>query len=273
MTTLTVVSSFVRSGGRGWLRVPVFTAMVLAVPVTAGSTSAATTTAPTTVARTEALLVGDSAMNGMAQPYSAVARWQLAVRHSFILDTAGCRRLITTSCHIGSGRTPTDALTALVARAGQFHRVLVVGAGYNDTTNGPTGVGAAIDVLIAEAHRQGVEHVVWLTYREAGPSATRYRAHNAVVRLKDIAYPELTVADWATLSATMPTSWFSADGIHLGAKAAERMADLIADAIDLLPSPSTANSCPGVAARAAAAGAVAVGPVQRPRVWCRRYPL
>jgi lysophospholipase L1-like esterase len=212
-------------------------------------------------------------MNGMAQSYAAAARWQLAVRHSFVLDTAGCRRLITTSCHIGTGRTPTDALTALVARAGQFQRVLVVGAGYNDTTNGPTGVGAAIDVLIAEAHRQGVEHVVWLTYREAGRSATRYRAHNAVVRLKDIAYPELTVADWATLSATMPANWFSADGIHLGAQAAEGMADLIADAIDLLPSPASENSCPGVAARAAAAGVLAVGPVQRPRVWCRRYPV
>ncbi len=273
MIRISVVSSFVRSGGRWWRHVSVLTALVLAVPVTVGSTSAAITAATTTVTRTEALLVGDSAMNGMAQSYSAVARWQLAARHSFVLDTAGCRRLISTSCHIGAGRTPTDALTALVSRAGQFHRVLVVGAGYNDTTNGPTGVGAAIDVLIAEAHRQGVDHVVWLTYREAGPSATRYRAHNAVVRLKDIAYPELTVADWATLSATMPTSWFSADGIHLGAKAAEGMADLIADAIDLLPSSSPQNSCPVVSARAAAAGGVAAGPVQRPRVWCRPYPV
>ena len=227
MIRLPVVCSFARSGGRWWRRVSFLTALVLALPVTAGSTSGAATATLTTVTRTEALLLGDSVMNGMAQSYAAAARWQLAVRHSFVLDTAGCRRLITTSCHIGTGRTPTDALTALVARAGQFQRVLVVGAGYNDTTNGPTGVGAAIDVLIAEAHRQGVEHVVWLTYREAGRSATRYRAHNAVVRLKDIAYPELTVADWATLSATMPTSWFSADGIHLGAKAAERMADLL----------------------------------------------
>lgn len=269
-----MVSSFVSSGGRGWRRVSVFTALAIAVPVTVGSTSGAATAAPAKVTRTEALLVGDSAMNGMAQSYSAAARWQLAARHSFILDTAGCRRLITTSCHIGTGRTPTDALTAVVARAGQFQRVLVVGAGYNDTTNGSAGVGAAIDALIAEAHRQGVAHVVWLTYREAGPSATRYRAHNAVVRLKDIAYPELTVADWATLSATMPASWFSTDGIHLGAKAAEGMADLIADAIDLLPSLASENSCPGVTAQTAARrGAVAVGPVQRPRVWCRRDPV
>lgn len=268
-----MVSSFVRSGGRWWRHVAVFTALVLAVPVIVGSPSGAATATHTTVTRTEALLVGDSAMNGMAQSYSAAARWQLAARHSFILDTAGCRRLITTSCHIGTGRTPTDALTALVARAGQFQRVLVVGAGYNDTTNGITGVGQAIDVLIAEAHRQGVAHVVWLTYREAGRSATRYRAHNAVVRLKDIAYPDLTVADWATLSATMPASWFSADGIHLGAQAAEGMADLIADTIDLLPSPASAKSCPGDTARTAAAGVVAVSPVQRPRVWCRRYPV
>lgn len=183
----------------------------------------------------EALLIGDSVLNGLAQPYSAAGRAALAARHSFIIDSAGCRRLITTSCRIPPGSAPTNAITVARARAGQYDRALVIAAGYDDPSSGEFGIGAAVDVMIAEARRQGIDHVIWLTYREAGGPghAARFRESNAVLRGRHD--PELILADWATLSADMPSSWFSADGIHLGPHAAAAMGELIGDTLDLLP--------------------------------------
>ena len=77
-------------------------------------------------------MLGDSVMNGMAQGYSTAARALLAKKHTFILDTAGCRRLIGYSCHIGTRPAPTTALQELRANAGKFNKVIVVAAGYND---------------------------------------------------------------------------------------------------------------------------------------------
>ena len=85
----------------------------------------APTTAQANQPPVEALLIGDSVLNGLAQPYSAAGRAALAARHSFILDTAGCRRLITTSCRIPPAPAPTNAITVLRARAGQYDRALV----------------------------------------------------------------------------------------------------------------------------------------------------
>ncbi len=202
----------------------------LAVPVLDGAPPVAHA-APATV---EALLIGDSVLNGLAQPYSAAGRAALAARHSFILDSAGCRRLITTSCRIPPGSAPTNAITVLRARAGQYDRALVIAAGYDDPPGGEFGVAASIDVILAEARRQGIAHVIWLTYREAGGAANaeRFRQSNAVLRSRHD--PELVIADWATVSAAMPSSWFSADGIHLGAQASAAMGELIGDALDAL---------------------------------------
>ena len=197
-------------------------------------------------ARVEALLIGDSVLDGLAQPYSAAGRAALAARHSFILDSAGCRRLITTSCHIPPGSAPTNAITVLRARAGQYDRALVVAAGYDDPSSGEFGVGAAIDVMIAEARLQGITHVIWLTYREAGgaSNAERFRQSNAVLRARTD--PELVIADWATRSAGMPPSWFSADGIHLGGQAAAAMGELIGDTLDaLVPTRCTSSLSSG----------------------------
>ncbi len=193
------------------------------------------TTTPITVraapAPVEALLIGDSVLNGLAQGYSTAGRQALAARHSFVLDTAGCRRLIAASCRIPPAAAPTNAITVLRARAGQYDRALVVAAGYNDASDGPFGIGAAIDAMIAEARRQGIHHVIWLTYREAG-NVGQYRRSNAVLRSRTD--PELVIADWATRSASLPAGWFSGDGIHLGAQAAAAMADLIGDTLDQL---------------------------------------
>ena len=204
--------------------------------------------------KAEALLIGDSVLNGLAQPYSSAGRAALAARHSFILDSAGCRRLITTSCRIPPGSAPTNAITVLRARAGQYDRALVIAVGYDDPSSGQFGIGAAVDVMITEARRQGIKHVIWLTYREAGGAGNeaRYRESNAVLRSR--IDPELVIADWATRSAGMPSSWFSADGIHLGPQAATEMGDLIGDALDQLPPLLPARCTSGVWSGTAAPG-------------------
>lgn len=267
------------SSARWWVRI-VALAIVAVVPVAVATAQhPATAGAPVPA---EALLVGDSVMNGMAQSYGLPARQLLAARHSFVLDTAGCRRLITTSCSIGGGAVPANALTVVRARAGQYNRVLVIGAGYNDPTTGSVGIGTAVDVLVAEAEQQGIHHVIWLTYREAGPSAARFRAHNGVLRAKTGTHPELLLADWAATSATMPTSWFSADGIHLGSDAAKGMAKLIADTIDRVPPDPPDNGCrivdttvvvatqapPASVVDTIGGAALAPEPARRLQLWC-----
>lgn len=217
--------------------VAVLCLLATAAPATAAAAPTPASAPPIeATAPVEALLIGDSVMHGMAQSYSASARALLAARHSFLLESAGCRRLITTSCRILPAPAPTNAITVLKARAGRYNRVLVIGAGYNDSTTGAAGVGAAVDAIVAEARRQGIGAIIWLTYREAGASRSRFRAHNNLLRQKLAVYPDLHLADWAATSAFMPSSWFSADGIHLGGSAASGMAKLIADTIDRVPS-------------------------------------
>lgn len=196
-----------------------------------------TTAGPAAAAPVQALLVGDSVMNGMAQGYAAQARAELAARHSYILDTAGCRRLITTSCSIGGKPAPTNAITVIRSRAGQYHGSLVIAVGYNDPPTGSVGVSTAVDTIVAAARQSGISDVVWLTYREAGPAGNvaRFRASNAVLRAKAAEIPELRLADWNAASAGLPSSWFSGDGIHLGGQAALAMARLVADALDRAP--------------------------------------
>jgi hypothetical protein len=182
-------------------------------------------------------MLGDSVMNGLAQGYSRAARDLLAKKHTFILATAGCRRLIGYSCHIGTRPAPTTALQELRANAGKFDKVIVVAAGYNDRTTGVEGVSAAVDTFMAIAKAQNVRWVIWLTYREAGGpgNITRLHAHNVVLRAKARQYKNLRIADWAKASKPLPSSWFSGDGIHLGGLAAKAMAQLVSDAIDALP--------------------------------------
>lgn len=230
----------------------------------------------------EAFLVGDSVMNGMAQTYGAASRALLASRHSFIMDTKGCRRLITTSCRIGGNPAPPNAITTIRASAGRYRTALVVAVGYNDPTTGSVGLTTAIDVILAEARRQGIPHVIWLTYRVAGPSASRFAAHNAVLRTRAAREPMLVIADWATRSRSMPSSWFSGDGIHLGRDATIAMADLVADTLDIVTAPMGGSKCvvtnsttpapgvtpPATVITAASAGAAASRLARRQHLWC-----
>jgi hypothetical protein len=183
-------------------------------------------------------------MNGIGQHYSLSAQAALAAHHTYILDAAGCRRLITTSCSIRGGTPPTTGMYELRRMAGSYNRVLVVGAGYDDATYGPVGISTAVDQFMAVAKAQGVPWVIWLTYREADTPffKARFHANNVMLQGKLQQYPNLRLADWAKVSSTLPASWFSADGIHLGGQSALAMANLIVSAIDALPPVDRCNS-------------------------------
>src|SRR5690606_27412441 len=131
------------------------------------------------------------------------------------------RRLVATSCSY-RGVRPIPALDVVRAWSGTTDRAIVVAAGYNDGS-----IGAAVDAVVAEARRQGVPHVVWLTYRVAGNNARIYRSHNAVLMQKAQQYPDLTLADWASFSAGR-SDWVADDGLHLNGAGAAAMASLVA---------------------------------------------
>jgi len=169
------------------------------------------------------LLVGDSVMAGM----STSSRSSLP-HHVF--DAKVCRRLVSTSCSY-RGVRPIPALDVVRAFSGVTNRAIVVAAGYNDGA-----ISGAVDAVVAEARRQGVPHVVWLTYRVAGSNAGTYRSHNAVLWQKAQTYPELTIADWASYSAGR-SSWVASDGLHLTGSGATAMANLVAGALAALPPP------------------------------------
>jgi hypothetical protein len=215
----------------------------LSVAVVAATTSVGVARVQA-AAPVEALLLGDSVMNGIGQHYSLSAQAALANHHTYILDAAGCRRLLTTSCSIQGGTPPTTGIYELRHMAGLYNRVLVVGAGYDDDTDGPVGVAAAVDEYMAVAKSQSVPWVIWLTYREADTPffKARFHANNVMLQGKLKKYPNLRLADWAKVSATMPASWFSKDGIHLGGQSALAMANLIVSTIDALPPLDRCNS-------------------------------
>jgi hypothetical protein len=246
-----------------------------------GTVTAAPAPAPTRAAVAQVLLIGDSVMAGMAQSYGATARATLGARYSFILEAVVCRRLITTSCRSGTSPAPANAIAVLTARAGQYNRALVVGAGYNDPPSGTSGVGAAVDRLVAEARRQGITRVVWLTYREAGDAThvAQYRASNAVLRSKLAQHPELSLADWEARSRSLPSSWFSGDGLHLNSSAATSMADLIADSLDVAlrnapaAPPAPAPPPPPTPTRPAPTAPTAPAPSRRHRPRAATRPL
>ncbi len=113
--------------------------------------------------------------------------------------------------------------------------VLVLMTGYNDAG---TIFGAGVDAVMAEAARQGVPKVIWLTMRTADvsyvspvyrSSASTFRDNNRILLQKAQQYGgALQVADWATYSANHP-SWVGPDGVHLSVRGAPIAATFIAD--------------------------------------------
>ena len=158
--------------------------------------------------------IGDSTLLGMTSSAKAV----LNSSYSMLYEAKSCRRLIITSCR-GRGVIPPNTLQTMRALSGRLGDAVVIMAGYDDWYN----FGGAVDQIVAEARRQGVGRVIWLTYRSQGPYVgiggayfATYRQFNAILAAKVREHPELILADWDTYTLGKP-SWFAADGIHISA--------------------------------------------------------
>ena len=116
--TLRIRGTYCAEMGEGWRRrissvngARVALGLTLAVALSGVMQTAAPRATHAVTAGAEVLMIGDSVLDGLAQGYSTASRQALAARHSLILDAAGCRRLITTSCRIPPAPAPTNALT------------------------------------------------------------------------------------------------------------------------------------------------------------------
>lgn len=224
------------------------------VAVTAAATTAPPTAAPpppTTAApappppaRTEprnVLVISDSS--------GAQIRWTVGASDplmgaAYTLDLESCRRLVAQSCSGREGYRPSTALGALRNHAGAGHDTVVMITGYNDQD---ADFDAAFDAIFEEVRVQGVETVLWMTYREdvayepAGVPSS-YSAMNQSLWLRAMSgnYPELVVVDWWRYTADVP-HWLRPDGVHLSPAGAYGMSDLISRslaAVDGLPCPA-----------------------------------
>jgi hypothetical protein len=161
------------------------------------------------------------------------AKAVLSSSYSMLYDARSCRRLIITSCR-GRGVVPPNTLQTMRALNGRLGDAVVIMAGYDDWFN----FGGAVDQIVAEARRQGVGRVIWLTYRSQGPYVgiggayfATYRQFNAILAAKVREHPELILADWDTYTLGKP-SWFAADGIHISSAGATALAHFIKAHLD-----------------------------------------
>jgi peptidoglycan hydrolase-like protein with peptidoglycan-binding domain len=176
-------------------------------------------------------LIGDSTL--------AATRWYgrlgALTRYNFVLDAESCRRTTHTSCRGREGYTPENTLTVMRRLTGRWGRVLVLMTGYDDPG---TTFGDAIDAVMAEAIRQGIPRVMWLTFRTAdvtyvGPTYNSnqytFRDNNKLLLQKALKYGgRLQIANWARYSRRHP-EWVTSDGVHLTPAGTDAVTDFIAD--------------------------------------------
>jgi hypothetical protein len=208
---------------------------------------------------TPVFLVGDSTMLGMAYAsagFATDARDIVAASFASTFDAASCRRVLAPSCR-GHGVIPLTVVQTMQAYAGRLGNVVVVMAGYDDID-----ISDGVDAVLAEAARQGVEHVLWLDYPTNVPYHqplstadvnSTYRRHNAVLAAKAAANPMLVVAPWAEYSAGH-SNWFQPDGIHMNfPTGADDLARFIVAQLQALPPPRCGGAVEGDPAPAPAA--------------------
>jgi GDSL-like lipase/acylhydrolase family protein len=181
-----------------------------------GTTSA--TAEPRAPAKTRITLIGDSITASFS--YVAGARRYLGKGLDLRTDALVCRRLVAASCAF-QGTTPATALQVVGAEGRALGSVVVINVGYNDWA-------AVYDVdrVMKALKSAGVQHVVWVTLREAGPNASIYAQSNARIRSAAKRYRKtLVVADWNAYSRGRP--WFRDDGLHLTSSGAFGLAHLL----------------------------------------------
>jgi hypothetical protein len=208
-------------------------------------------------------MVGDSTMRGMSTTAQAIIR----TSYDLTFDSGSCRRLIVASC-----KPIPNALDVIRANPGRD--AIVIMTGYNDWK-----VGAAVDAIMAEAARQGVSYVVWLTYRTdivegaQKPIAISqvFREHNLELAAKAPVHPTLRVLDWDGYSAGHD-DWFAWDGFHLANPGGFALANLLKITLDALPlgrcKPTVAIGTPtapptALAPSSAAPAGLSTGPERR----------
>jgi lysophospholipase L1-like esterase len=140
-------------------------------------------------------------------------------------------------------RSTSAGLTAIESHRGELTDSLVVSLGANDAGNTAAFRQRVQAILDATA---GVPHVYWVTIREV---RDYYAPANQVVRDLAASRPNVTVIDWhaATAGATDLTA---SDGLHLNGGGANRMAQVVTDAV-------VAGTLPGAAPAPVAAPAPA----------------
>jgi peptidoglycan hydrolase-like protein with peptidoglycan-binding domain len=178
-------------------------------------------------------LIGDSTL--------AATRWYGIQgdlrRYNFVLDAESCRRTIYTSCRGREGYAPENTLTVMRRLEGQWGKVLVLMTGYDDPG---WQFAEAVDAVMAEAIRQRIPRVMWLTFRTAdvsyeGPTFRSdkytFRDNNKILLQKALRYGgRLQVADWAGYSARH-RDWVWTDGVHLTPAGTTALTKFIADKV------------------------------------------
>lgn len=158
--------------------------------------------------------------------------------YQLVYSAESCRRLVSPSCRGRFGDIPRSMLPLMkTTLAGRLGEALVVMAGYDDPS-----ISTSVDLIMAEAERQGVERVLWLTYRTTtaytlpgGLSArTLYERHNAELAGAAARHASMRILDW-NAAAAGKASWFTGDGIHLTSAGAVGLAHFIADALAQQP--------------------------------------
>ncbi len=195
--------------------------------VVPGAPASAATPAPPVQ---KVALIGDSTLLGLTYNPSAGrnsdARSVISAKYDLFWGVASCQRLLAPSC---SSKPPPTAMQVMQANAGRLGQVLVIMGGYDDAE-----IGTGVDAIVAEAARQGVGTVLWLTYRTGDLSyqyAGNYQGFNAVLRAKAAQYGSMVLADWDAYSRNHP-EWMTSDGVHLNADGAFVLARFIVDQLD-----------------------------------------
>ena len=193
-------------------------AIALAVLVTALLVAASASAHSTAPAKTRVTVIGDSITASFN--YVVSAKRYLGRGLDLHSDAVVCRRLVAASCSF-QGTTPPTVLQVIGAEGRGLGRVVVINVGYNDWA-------AVYDVdrVMRALKAAGVQHVVWVTLREAGSNASIYAQSNARIRSADKRWgSRLVVADWNSYSRGKP--WFREDGLHLTTSGALGLARLL----------------------------------------------
>jgi hypothetical protein len=209
---------------------------------------------------TDVSVMGDSTVLGLTYNPSAGrnsdATSVISAHYHLLYEAASCRSLIGPSC---GSNPPTTVLQEMQSHAGQLGQVLVIMGGYDDPDIRP-----GVDAIVAEAARQGVGTVLWLTYRTnvTYTFGANYVRFNGYLQQKAQQYGSLVIADWNAYSANHP-EWMIPDGVHVNATGAFALANFIVDQISTRTPARCAGTTDGDSAPAPAAVPTVKAPPSR----------